>query len=114
MTEKFYDKIDKFCNETDWNKYPTYEHALEKFIEGIVSEETKELQKHHKKVCEEFTFAHRILAETIKNLEKQISDMSDLINDLVHLGTFDENTDEEYVNYQVHEALKKAEKYLPK
>ena len=36
--------------------------------------------------------------------------MSNVINDLVHLGTFDENTDEEYVNYQVHEALKKAEK----
>lgn len=54
------------------------------------------------------------LKKIIANLEAQISDMSDVINDLVHLGTFDENTDEEYLNYEVHEALKKAEKYMPK
>lgn len=45
MTEELYNKIDKFCNETDWKKYPTYEHALEEFIKGIVAEETKELRE---------------------------------------------------------------------
>jgi hypothetical protein len=41
---ELYSKIDKFCNETDWKKYPTYENALEEFINGIVAEETKELR----------------------------------------------------------------------
>lgn len=45
MTEELYNKIDKFCNETDWSKYPTYEHALEEFIKGIVAEETEKLQE---------------------------------------------------------------------
>ena len=44
--EKLYNKIDQFQNETDWSKYPTYEHALEEFIKGIVAEETKELNKN--------------------------------------------------------------------
>lgn len=54
MAEELYNKIDKFCNETDWSKYPTYEHALEAFIKGIVAEETKELQKQVDKMkcCE--------------------------------------------------------------
>ena len=47
MKEELYNKIDKFCNETDWSKYPTYEHALEDFIKGIVAEETKELEKEN-------------------------------------------------------------------
>ena len=42
----------------------------------------------------------------ITALEAQIEKMKCCINDLVHLGEFDEHTDEEYVNYQVHEALK--------
>lgn len=45
--EELYNKIDKFCNETDWGKYPTYEHALEEFIKGIVAEETKDLKKEN-------------------------------------------------------------------
>lgn len=47
MIEELYNKIDKFCNgnETDWSKYPTYEHALEEFIKGIVAEETAELKE---------------------------------------------------------------------
>ena len=47
MKEELYNKIDKFCNETDWSKYPTYEHALEEFIKGIVAEETLELEKEN-------------------------------------------------------------------
>jgi len=45
-------------------------------------------------------------------LEKQIEKMKCCINDLVHLGEFNENTDEEYLNYQVHEALKQAEQFI--
>ena len=47
MIEELYNKIDMFCNETDWSKYPTYEHALEEFIKEIVEEETKELEKEN-------------------------------------------------------------------
>ena len=53
MTEELYNKIDKFCNETDWKKYPTYEHALEEFIKGIVAEETKELEAQIEKMINE-------------------------------------------------------------
>ena len=35
-----------------------------------------------------------------------------IINCLVHLGEFNENTDEEYLNYQVHDVLKQAEQFL--
>lgn len=48
----------------------------------------------------------------IAELEAQIEKMRCCINDLVHLGEFDEHTDEEYLNYQVHEALKNAEQFL--
>ena len=51
--EELYNKIDKFCNETDWGKYPTYEHALEEFINGNIAEETKELQKENAELKEE-------------------------------------------------------------
>lgn len=48
----------------------------------------------------------------LERANKQIEKMKCCINDLVHLGEFNENTDEEYVNYQVHEALKNAEQFL--
>ena len=48
----------------------------------------------------------------IEELEAQIEKMKCCINELVHLGEFDEYTDEEYLNYQVHEALKNAEQFI--
>ena len=59
--EELYNKIDKFCNETDWGKYPTYEHALEEFIKGIIAEETKELQKENAE-----------LKKKVENLQKYL------------------------------------------
>ena len=53
MIEELYNKIDKFCNETDWSKYLTYEHALEEFIKEIVEEETKELEKENEELKED-------------------------------------------------------------
>ena len=78
MIEALYNKIDKFCNETDWGKYPTYEHALEEFIKGIVAEETKELEKEnaelksgcgmcYRKDKEQLTKAKEIIRECIKH-----------------------------------------------
>ena len=52
MIEELYNKIDKFCNETDWSKYLTYEHALEEFIKEFVEEETKELEKENAELKE--------------------------------------------------------------
>ena len=42
----------------------------------------------------------------------QLTKAKEVINDLVHLGEFNEHTDEEYFNYQVHEVLKNAEQFL--
>ena len=72
----------------------------------------EELKKHHKNVCEQLTQTHRNIGEENKRLKAQIEKMKCCINDLVHLGAFDEHTDEEYVNYQVHEALKNAEQFI--
>lgn len=68
MIEELYNKIDKFCNgnETDWSKYPTYEHALEEFIKGIVAEETKELEKENaeaKNLIEELASSLSVVGE---------------------------------------------------
>ena len=51
-------------------------------------------------------------ATCIERLEAQIEKMKCCINDLVHLGEFNEHTDEEYFNYQVHEALKNAGQFI--
>lgn len=48
----------------------------------------------------------------LTELEAQIEKMKCCINDLVHLGEFNEHTDEEYFNYQVHEALNNAEQFI--
>ena len=48
----------------------------------------------------------------IAELKAQIEKMNCCINDLVHLGEFNEYTDEEYFNYQVHEALNNAGQFI--
>ena len=52
-----------------------------------------------------------ILQNVVKNKE-ELATAKEIINDLVHLGEFNEHTNEEYFNYQVHEALKNAEQFL--
>ena len=69
--EALYNKIDKFCNETDWKKYPTYEHALEEFVKGIVAEETKELQEELRLEKIE----NKDLIERVNELEKENSEL---------------------------------------
>ena len=49
-------------------------------------------------------------ARTLQTI--QLTKAKEIINDLVHLGEFNEHTDEEYLNSQVHEALKNAEQFL--
>ena len=79
--EELYNKIDKFCNETDWGKYPTYEHALEEFIKGIIAEETKELQKENAELKEALK-GKRCSCMTylnFKDLEKQLTKAKEII-----------------------------------
>ena len=55
------------------------------------------------------------VSEVTKELteaKEQLTQAKDIINCLVHLGEFNENTDEEYLNYQVHDVLKQAENFL--
>ncbi len=40
---KLSEKIVEFT-KTDWKKYPTYEHALQEWVEGLLKEETEELK----------------------------------------------------------------------
>lgn len=72
MTEELYNKIDEFQNETDWSKYPTYEHALEEFIKGIVAEETKELNKKLSQAEADYDKMFWQKNEIISNLQEQI------------------------------------------
>ena len=74
--EALYNKIDKFCNKTDWSKYPTYEHALEEFVKGIVAEETKELQEELRLEKIE----NKDLIERVNELEKENSELKEKLN----------------------------------
>ena len=55
---------------------------------------------------------NKVLVAQISELQTQIAKMKENINCLVHLGEFNENTDEEYLNHQVHEALQNAYQFL--
>lgn len=109
--EEFYNKIDKFCNETDWGKYPTYEHALEEFIKGIIAEETKELEKENaelkklKRECE----TSLCRAEYQYNYE-QLTKAKDHIKKL--LGCLQQDTNDPQTNYYVVKYMTEAEQFL--
>lgn len=89
--EKENEKLEKEVEKHKWNNI---------FLEGCAD--------YDKKIAEEYT----TLQERIVELKSQIEKMKDCINDLVHLGEFDEDTDEEYTNYLVHEALQNAKQFL--
>ena len=80
MTEELYNKIDKFCNETDWSKYPTYEHALEEFIKEIVEEETKELKEENKVLAqnlEDTEILNKTYEKRFDDLEKENAELKE-------------------------------------
>ena len=79
--EALYNKIDKFCNKTDWSKYPTYEHALEEFIKEIVEEETKELKKENKVLAqnlEDTEILNKTYEKRFNDLEKENAELKKL------------------------------------
>ena len=76
--EALYNKIDKFCNKTDWSKYLTYEHALEEFIKEIVEEETKELKKENKVLAqnlEDTEILNKTYEKRFSDLEKENAEL---------------------------------------
>lgn len=78
MTVELYNKIDKFCNETDWSKYLTYEHALEEFIKEIVEEETKELKEENKVLAqnlEDTEILNKTYGKRFSDLEKENAEL---------------------------------------
>lgn len=71
MTEELKQKARDFVKEYLQDNLILDEDALVQFA----TEATKELQEHHKKVCEELTNTHRNLREKIAELEAQIEKM---------------------------------------
>ena len=84
--EELYNKIDKFCNETDWGKYPTYEHALEEFIKGIVAEETKELEKENAELKSGCGMCYRKDKEQLTKAKVFIRSLKSLIEDVCDIN----------------------------
>lgn len=78
--------------------------------------EIQELKKENAKLKKELKDANekvvKLACNQNKDLKDKLTKAKEIINDLVHLGEFNEYTDEEYFNYQVHEALKNSEQFL--
>ena len=131
MTEQIKHEADVFAEKLIKQKMANHDvFVKEEVKKEIVSVYTAGAKKATK-MCNEYyqneldevykDYAKRLEAqkETIASYDadlnkakKQIEKMKCCINDLVHLGEFNENTDEEYLNYQVHEALKNAEQFI--
>ena len=107
MTEELYNKIDEFQNETDWSKYPTYEHALEEFIKGIVAEETKELNKKLSQAETDYDKMFWQKNEIISNLQEQIEKMTGLLE-----KWYNQHSDKTYTKTFYDELIKATEAFL--
>lgn len=85
MTEELYNKIDKFCNKTDWSKYLTYEHALEEFIKEIVEEETKQLEKENAELKKQLEMSNKVYNDNLDyshHIEGQLTKAKEIIEKL--------------------------------
>ena len=77
-----------------------------------VFDENAELKEELKKWEDRFALKDEEMGCVETDFNTFRSKAKEIIDDLVHLGEFNEHTDEEYVNHQVHEALKNAEQFL--
>ena len=77
-----------------------------------LQKQVKELQQENAELRDD----NKVMADNYSKMEQKFYDnltkAKENINDLVHLGEFNEYTDEEYLNSQVHEALKNTEQFL--
>ena len=113
MIEALYNKIDKFCNKTDWSKYPTYEHALEEFIKEIVEEETKELEKENAELKAdnaEWEKASDKWKNLYESTNKQLTKAKDHIKKL--LDCLKQDTNDPQTNYYVCQYMNEAEQFI--
>jgi hypothetical protein len=126
--EELYSKIDKFCNETDWKKYPTYENALEEFINGIVAEETKELRDElnyaethclfhsdcpTQKENEELKEMYHESDEDNNKLRENIPILAEAKDHIKRLlDCLKQDTNDPQTNYYVCQYMDKAEQFL--
>ena len=67
------EKIDEFT-KTDWKKYPTYEHALQEWVEGLLKEETDGLKTELKTA---YRKGMRHMAKALKDYDKKFGAWTD-------------------------------------
>lgn len=95
---------------SDFNNITSYE-ANKEIEQAFLAGYTKCLVTEAKTLLDEWCRGDDPCPH-LKKRDDRLTNAKDIINDLVHLGEFNEHTDEEYFNYQVHEALKNAEQFL--
>ena len=66
-------KIEEFT-KTDWKKYPTYEHALQEWVEGLLREETEELKTELKTA---YRKGMRHMAKALKEYDRKFGAWTD-------------------------------------
>lgn len=70
---KLSEKIVEFT-KTDWKKYPTYEHALQEWVEGLLKEETEELKTELKTA---YRKGMRHMAKALKDYDRKFGAFTD-------------------------------------
>ena len=66
-------KIEEFT-KTDWKKYPTYEHALQEWVECLLREETEELKTELKTA---YRKGMRHMAKALKDYDRKFGAWTD-------------------------------------
>lgn len=67
------EKIVEFT-KTDWKKYPTYEHALQEWVEGLLKEETEGLKTELKTA---YRKGMRHMAKALKDYDRKFGAWTD-------------------------------------
>ena len=67
------EKIVEFT-KTDWEKYPTYEHALQEWVEGLLKEETERLKTELKTA---YRKGMRHMAKALKDHDRKFGAWTD-------------------------------------
>lgn len=74
-------KIEEFT-KTDWKKYPTYEHALQEWVEGLLKEETEELKTELKTA---YRKGMRHMAKALKDYDRKFGACTDYFEHTVDI-----------------------------
>lgn len=74
-------KIEEFT-KIDWKKYPTYEHALQEWVEGLLREETEELKTELKTA---YRKGMRHMAKALKDYDRKFGAWTDYFEHTVDI-----------------------------